>query len=586
MNTLAPKEWQEVFERAVVDHQNGRLPEAEEAYGVLLASDPESSPVMNLIALLWLQTGRAEKSAPMFDEAIKRDPKNWVIHANRGQALESLKRFEDASSEYEKAIKLQPSVAELYEALGVSLQRLGRHRKAVEAFDRAIQLNSDLPSVYTNRGISLERLGKWNQAAQSHSRAVRLAPTMGAAHFNLACVLHRQRFYEKAAAHFHKAVELEERPGDAHIALGKIYQKRMEHDRALEHYQQGIAAGGEYDAEDRVNIAVTMQELLLLDEADRMLQEAIDIDPEVSHGKYNQFYSRLLRGDFQKGLEAFERRDTYRERPEPRWLGEDFHGKRLLIYFEQGVGDLIQFARYFPMVRERGEEVVLECPRSAMRLMETVDGALETVAKGDPLPEVDLQIPVGSLPYVFQTRTESIPGGVPYVHVPPADNANLSKATSERPLRVGIAWAGSPVHGRDRHRSCKLTDFDLLAEVPGVEWFSLHKDDVGDQFRKYQGPLKITEYLEDCRDYYDTAQKLHGLDLVISVDTSIIHLTGAMGRPVWVLVQYAPDWRWFLEWEDSPWYPSLRLFRQERYGDWGGAFQKVLPALRDYPKAR
>ncbi len=320
-------------------------------------------------------------------------------------------------------------------------------------------------------------------------------------------------------------------------------------------------------------------------------RQAIALNPDLPDAHHNLSLTLLLNGEFAEGWREYEWRwQTKQLRPrgfaQPLWSGEAVDGRVLLLHAEQGYGDMIQFCRYVPLVAARGR-VVLEAPRALVRLFSGLAGVERIVVQGDPLPAFDLHCPLLSLPRAFATTLETIPGGVPYLGTDPAQvSAWRDRLAGLARLRVGLVWAGEPratdrIRGAvDRRRSISLGHFARLAGVGGIAFVSLQKGEAAAQTRSPPPGLRLHDWTGELEDFADTAALIAALDLVISVDTAVVHLAGALGKPVWLLNRFDTDWRWLLDREDSPWYPTLRLFRQHRPGDWAGVLERVAAALR------
>ena len=337
-----------------------------------------------------------------------------------------------------------------------------------------------------------------------------------------------------------------------------------------------------------INRGNVMLKLTRLQEALEAYTEALAREPVNSEANFNAAITRLCLGDYREGWKQYEHRWETKHfaghrpnYPQPMWRGEDIAGKRIVLNAEQGMGDVIQFVRYAPLVAERGAEVILAVPRALKALMETVPGVSLVASSGDALPEFDLYCPLMSLPLVFGTELETVPANIPYLR-PYADRiaAWQPRLPDNGRARVGVCWAGNPGFGNDRHRSIPLERFAALFDVPGIDFVSLQKEvnPAHAALLEQHGILRLGEQFED---FADTAAVMAMLDLVVAVDTSVAHLAGAMGRVTALLLPFSPDWRWLLDRNDSPWYPTMRLFRQSSTGDWGEPLGKLCRELED-----
>jgi tetratricopeptide (TPR) repeat protein len=400
----------------------------------------------------------------------------------------------------------------------------------------------------------LHELGRYDEALASHARALALRPCDAAALNNHGVTLHK---------------------------LGRL-------DQALASYDSALAARPDY-AEALVNRGVTLHDLTRYDEALASYDRAIALRPDDADAHFFTSLSRLLTGDFGRGWIEYEWRKgasttiSKRDFPQPLWLGEDdIAGKTILLHSEQGFGDTVQFCRYAPLVAARGAAVMVEVEQPLVDLMTGVAGVARVIAKGDPLPDFDVQCPLLSLPLAFKTRLETIPSGAGYLHAPAqaARNWDVRLGVKRRP-EVGLAWAGNAGHVRDRERSIGLRELLPLLDVD-VTFVSLQKEVRAADAETLEKRCEIRHFGDELKDFSDTAALISRLDLVISVDTSIAHLAGALGKPVWVLLTHVPDWRWLLDRDDSPWYPTARLFRQDSSREWNSALARVRDALLEW----
>jgi hypothetical protein len=336
-------------------------------------------------------------------------------------------------------------------------------------------------------------------------------------------------------------------------------------------------------------LSTTLNRMGRIPEAIAAQERALELEPESAGGHLNMSLLRLLSGDFEGGWSEYEWRWRVLKPivPEPRfsqtmWDGRELNGQRILLHPEGGYGDTIQFVRYASMVAARGGQVVLGCAEELFQLLQTLNGVTELVVTGNEIPKFELQCPLLSLPRVLKTTTENIPARVPYLHADPAlaKRCQMALENIDARLKIGLVWAGRPEFFNDRNRSIPLVRFAPLARIPGVWFCSLQKGKAGEQIGALPKDWKLTDWTGELRDFADTAALIDGLDLIISVDTAMAHLAGAMGKRVWVLLPYAPDWRWLLGRSDTPWYPTMRLFRQLEAGNWDAPFEEMKEALR------
>jgi len=436
--------------------------------------------------------------------------------------------------------------------------------------------------------------GDLSSAEARYRRAIAADPDFADARVSLGFVLVRQGHLDEARHHLDRVLSLAPGNADAHYLLGVIASEQGPSDESVEHFREAARIRPSFaEAHNALGIQYRLQRRI--GDALSCFDRALAARPDFSEAQCEKGRALLLLGDYDRGLPLLERRfdaaseeqvrgwlETLAARPEKaRWNGEDLRGKTLLLWMEQGAGDCLMTMRYLPKLRDRGAGrlTVLSDP-SLARLVRTfpVVDAVVTRVEALAWDSFDVHCPSMSLPFAFRTRLDTIPNAVPYLFLPHEVRGNWSGRLSRLSgLRVGFAWAGSPGYVRDSIRSMTLRDFTPLLRVAGTNFVSLQKGAATGQLAASDG--SIADWMDDCRDYLDTAALIAGLDLVISVDTSVAHLAGALGKPVWLLNRFASEWRWLLGRDDSPWYPSMRIFNQTRPGDWAGAIDSMKAEL-------
>jgi len=398
-------------------------------------------------------------------------------------------------------------------------------------------------------------------------------------------------------AAYRQAITLRPDYADAYSNLGVALIDKGQLDEAIVACRQAITLRPDYANAYR-NLGAALADKGQLDEAIAACRQAIKLRPNFARAHHNLALTLLMRGDFQPGWQENEWRWKCRDFPsparnfsQPQWDGSAFEPRTLLLFPEQGIGDAFQFIRYLPLVVRRGGKIIIECQAEFQRLPRTMSEGCQIVAKGEPLPAFDLYCPLLSLPLVFGTTLENIPNIVPYLHADAQDAKRWQQRLDDyspglKVGKVGLVWAGNPAHKNDRNRSMKLTSLAPLGQVPGVRFFSLQKGAAAAQAKTPPTGMELIDWTPELRDFADTAALIANLDLIISVDTAVVHLAGAMSKPVWTLLPFNPDWRWMLEREDSPWYPTMRLFRQSVRGDWDSVIKRVAEALNVWIKNR
>jgi tetratricopeptide (TPR) repeat protein/ADP-heptose:LPS heptosyltransferase len=535
---------------------------------------------------LW-EAGKFEATLESTDRALALRPDFVEALHCRALALRALNRLEEALASFDRALALRPDYYEALNNRAVVLRALHRDEEALPSYDRALTLRPDNAEAAYNRGNLLRHLGRREEALASYDRALASRPDFIDALYNRGNVLCQLKRFGEALATYDRALALQPDPGESVEVL--INRANALHalsrlDEAVASYDRVLALKPDY-VEAHSNRGYALYQLNRHDEAMASYAKALALRPDHASAHWNESLSHLVCGDFERGWRAYEWRWKMPAMPprdfsQPLLKGDaDLAGKTVLLHAEQGLGDTIQFCRYVPMVAARNARVVLEVQPPLKRLLGSLAGVAQIFAQGEPLADFDLHCPLLSLPLAFDTRLETVPAAIPYIAAP-ADRAALwaSRLGPRVGPRVGIAWAGSAKHGDDRNRSIGLAPLLVLA-ASGVSLISLQKE-MNAQDRELLGSRgDILRLGEEFTDFADTAAVIAELDLVISVDTAVAHLAGAMGKPVFILLPYAPDWRWLLERADSPWYPTARLFRQKRPGDWGAVVASVVAAL-------
>jgi tetratricopeptide (TPR) repeat protein len=514
-----------LFAKAVQHHQSGRLAPAEAIYRQILAIDANHVDSLHFLGLIARQIGRNDVAINLIGRAIALDGANPEFHNNIGGAYHIRGELDTAISHYRRALALNPDFVEAHLNLGKALYVQGNLNEAISQYRRVISIRADHAQAYNNLASALYECGKYDEAIVHYQRALALEPDNAEVLHNLGLVVRAQGHLDEAVAYYRRAVALQP-------------------DLALAH----------------TNIAQAL----------------------------------LLSGRFDEGWKEYEWRwktkqmaADARDFSAPVWSGEAIGDRVILLHDEQGFGDTLQFCRYVPMI-SAGTRIVLEVHAPLVRLLSRLPGVLQIVARGDSLPPFDLHCPLLSLPRAFGTTLDTIPAAVPYLSADPTLAAGWrNRLDCLHGLRVGLAWASNPDSAQDaarqrdrQNKSIALDDLSLLAEAKEASFVSLQTGEAAAQTRQPPAGLVIHDWTDELEDFADTAALVDGLDLVISIDTAVAHLAGALGKPVWLINRFDTDWRWLLDRDDSPWYPQLRQFRQPHPGDWDAAIRNVLVALQ------
>lgn len=574
---------------AIQHHQAQRYAQAEQIYRQVLAVAPNHPDALHLLGVIALDMGQHGPAIELISRAVAGHPNVADFQYNLGVALMAAKRPADAVGAFSKAVSIKPDMFAAYSNLAVAMIGLRRYPEAAEAARSAVTLNPDHSESWNNFGVALKETGKVDEAIAAFERAVAGQPDSPEALTNLGNALQRKGLYAEAAATHRKAVAIRGDVPELHNNLGAALYDNLEYEEAIEAFRQSLSLRPDY-REAQCTLANSYYRLGRLSEAIPAARRAIALWPDSPLPKFNLGLMLLSNGEFEEGWRMNEARWDVPELAmsrnrfaKPRWDGSDLRGKTILLYGEQGFGDTIQFVRYIPRVREMGAKIVLGCQSELARLLKQVEGVEQVVSKSDGGIAFDVHCPLMSLPMHFGTNLTNIPSFESYLKADPELAAKWKERMSGGPdrLKVGLAWAGRPTHDNDRSRSISLQLLAPLAGVQGIWFCSLQKGDASCQAQNPPAGMQIADFSADVQDFADTAAMIANLDLVISVDTAAAHLAAAMGKPTWVLLPYAPDWRWLTAREDSPWYPTLRLFRQPKPRDWANPIQRVAEALRE-----
>jgi FKBP-type peptidyl-prolyl cis-trans isomerase 2 len=438
------------------------------------------------------------------------------------------------------------------------------------------------------QGVAAQDKGLYDDAINSYRETIRLNPNHAGAFYNLGVAWQEKGLIDQAIIHYEIAIGLNQNFTEAHHNLGIAFKDKGQTDEAVHCFQRVLQLNPNH-AGAYYNFGGILVSRGKYDEALQCYRKALELKPDYAEAQWNIALINLLHGKFEEGWKGYEWRwqlkgvSVARTFAQPRWDGSDITGRSILLYTEQGFGDTIQFVRYAPLVAQRGAKVIVECQKELTSLLQNVDGIQTAAADGESLPGFDVQCPLLSLPMIFGTTIENIPAHIPYVtanadSVQTWKNKVLGNASK---LNVGLVWSGDPDNVKIRDKSFPLDTLLPLAEIDSISFYSLQKGNSAKEAINPPGGMRIIDYTEMIADFSDTAALIQSLDLIISVDTAVAHLAGALGKPVWTLLPFAPDWRWLLEREDSPWYPTMRLFRQPSPGDWESVIVRIKKALRE-----
>jgi tetratricopeptide (TPR) repeat protein len=604
--------------QAVGYHQEGRLSEAQELYNAILATNPHHADALHLLGVTYFQQGFFDKALTLISQSIHINPENCLAYTNIGNVLQRMERYKEAITcydcalnidprhtdaffnrgialhsahrdlealaSYDGAIAIRPDYAAAHQQRGNILQILERHAESVLSFDAVLIITPDYDEAHFNRANSLHELGRFTEALSGYDRVIVLQPGYAQAHTNRGNTLHRLGRDAEAVASYDEAIVFDHEVAQTFYNRGVALQLLHRNEDALNSYSNALRIRPNYP-EALNNCGNTFQSLDLYQDALTCYQSAQTLDEHYGDAHWNEALCRLKTGDFESGWEKYEWRwhntvsnPEQRRFTRPAWCGtEDLHGKKILLHAEQGFGDTIQFCRYAKLVAGLGAEVVLEVHQSLAGLMKNLAGVTTVTSRYDS-EEYDLHCPLLSLPRAFGTRLATIPATAAYLNSDPL-LAGLwrNRFGTGSALRIGIVWSGNPENKNDATRSAPLPDVSRILR-PDINWFSLQKE-LSHENEDFLGVHGIEHRGKEMTTFSETAALIDQLDVVISVDTAVAHLAAAMGKPTWILLGRNADFRWLLGRRDSPWYPSVRLFRQPCSGDWGGLFDELARQL-------
>ncbi|MEY4717700.1 MAG: hypothetical protein RL563_318 [Pseudomonadota bacterium] len=597
-----------------------KFDEALSVFSKAIELNPDYAPAYINRALAQKAQGRLDEALLSFEKALQLNPQSAEAFNNRGITLHALKRLEDALASYDKAIQLKPDYAEAFNNRGIILNELKRSEEALSSYDKAVEINPTYIDAYKNRGAVLKQLNQFELALASYEKviglkadadafheagnvlkklkrldealsryqgAIKINPNYAEAYHNLGLILGELRRFDEALENYDKAIEIQPHAG-AYVNRGNLLRSLKRYDESLDNYIKATELGPN-DAAGFNNCGIALHGLKRMDEALIHYDQAVALNPDFADAYWNKSLLLIAMGDYELGWNLYEwrlrqenKKDHFYVFPKLSWRGqENIAGKKILIHSEQGLGDAIQFCRYLPKLHALGAQIIFETYPTLIPLLSTLNCPMTIVPKGEALPEFDAYCPLMSMPMIFKTRVESIPSNIAYLK---PDEAKVKfwhqKLGKKNRLRVGIAWSGAAAHNDDANRSMDLEILLPLLELP-IELHSLQKEYRTHDLKKLHEHQEIVNHQDALMDFSDTAALIECMDLVISVDTSVAHVAGAIGKQLWLLLPYVSDYRWMIDREDSPWYPTARLYRQQQYGNWKSVLNNVINELEN-----
>jgi len=540
----------EAMNLAVAHHQAGRLAEAESVYRRVLLQQKDNADALNLLGVLCYQRGKNDEATQLINRAIAISPRTAQFFFNLALVKVAQRRWDEAVTYCQRTLQFNPQFTAVFPTLGTALYCAGRFDEAITILEKAVALEpanaitrTHLGNAYYGRG------GMLPEAATAYFQAIALDPAFLDAYANLANALNDQGISEQA----------------------------------VEWCRRALALNPDY-VEARNTLGIALRTVGRLAEAKAAFERVLELQPDHAAAHWNLALALLIEGDLPRGFAEYEWRwklpqhALRRPSRQPLWDGADLSGKQFLLYTEQGLSEAIQCSRLIPKVAERGGRVILSCQPELMELLQNIPGVAQVVSSKQPPPEHDFQQSILSLPALFKLSLDSIPRDVPYLRADASVAEHWkSRLAGDTRRKIGLVWGDAEGSHPDRTVPLDLSCLAPLTNVEGVHWISLHKGDSARTLRA--GPLQISDWTHELSNFAQTAALIDNLDLVIAVDSPIAHLAAAMGKPVWVFLPTVPNWQWMRERSDSPWYPTMRLFRQKHANDWTDPIARVVEAL-------
>jgi len=585
LNTPAMNQVAEPFAAAFSHHQAGHMAEAESGYRAVLQERPDHVDALHYLGVLLHQRGENEDAAKLLDRALGLALDASACWSNRGLVAAALGDLPYAVACYERALALDPGFANARSNLGVALQKQGRFDESIEQHQTLLAQDPNFFDARLNLGATFAAAKRYDEALATYREALRLNPNSFDAHFGEGNALRQLKRFDESVASLRRALALWPDHFEARVNLGTTLGLHGRFVEAEAAYRFALTLRD--DPQIHVCVGASLGSQGRFEEEEPHYLRALEIDPDHADAQHNLALLQLRRGNFKEGWALHEVRwcsskYTPMHIPGvPEWRGEPLQGKTLLVAGEQGHGDMIQFARYVSVLEQMGATVDMWVPQNIVELVQSVRGIRRALNRGST-HEYDYWTPSMSVPHRVGHLVMGALADIPYLSLS-AERIGMGPtrvdilATGRK--KVGIVWAGSPTFGNDQFRSMPFSAFSPLADVKNVAWFSLQKGPARDQLSSGACALKPYDLTDTLNDFADTAAFINQLDLVITVDTSVAHVAGALGKPVWVFLPKNNDWRWMANRDDSVWYPSARLFKQTTLGDWTEPVAKAKAAL-------
>jgi tetratricopeptide (TPR) repeat protein len=579
-----------LFQQATQAHQAKQWRQAAECYQQVLTTDPQHANSLHLLGLVYAEQQQLTKALELVGKALSIAPYNPIFYCNRAQIYRRLNQPEQAIQDYQQALLFAPRRAETYTALAETYLAINRSQEAILQYLYACYLNPQQPvSTHHHLGNAFLARGHLDAAVLAYEKALTLNPQSVETLSNLGVIYAELHQLDRAVAYHRQAININPHYADGYINLGLALSQQNAFAEAEEAYQQALKLNPQQQSVIQCNRGLNYQAQGEWQNAQDCFTQSLNVDSNNAKARFNLATLALLQGDLAQGWAEYEARFNLNnpnhpvlKTTQPNWQGEDLQGKTLLVYCEQGLGDTLQFIRYLPLLKQRGARLLLQTQPALISFLATQTqlGIEQCFAMGQTLPAYDYYVPLMSLPQRFQTQVDNIPAANGYLQVPVQHSLALPAANAS--LRVGLVWAGNPQHKNNHRRSISLKSLIPLLDNPFVQFYSLQYGSPQTEIQQAGMQNKIIDLSPQLKSWIETAQLINQLDLIITVDTAIAHLSGALNKPTWLLLPFIPDFRWLLDRTDTPWYNVLRLFRQTQRDDWESVIHTIKQALQEY----
>ena len=583
--------------------EQGELDKSIEAYYKAIEINPNDSDVYNNLGNTLQEQGELDKSIETYHKAIEINPNDARIYYNLGAAQKKQGKLDNAIQTYQQAIEINPDDAEIYNSLGTTLQKQEKLDQAIQVYHRALEINSNYSEAFYNLGLALQEQGELDQAIQAYHRALDVNPSYSEAYNNLGIALKEQENLDDAIQAYHRALAISPSYSEAYNNLGIALKEQGELDQAIQVYHRALEINPNY-SEAYNNLGNVLKEQGKLDDAVLAYRSALGINPDYSEAHNNLGLVLLLQGNFSSGWREYEWRLKCKELgfflnkrdfPQVLWNGSDLNGKTILVWAEQGIGDEIMLASMLPTLLKMNSNIIVECDKRLVPLFQRSFPFIQFVPREDPAnpklldTTIDYQIPMGSLGQWLRADKDAfLPKQESYLQACPNRVGQLQekyRSLAGDKLLVGISWKSTGIDKkRAQTKNAPLKHWTPILSQKDCYFVNLQYGNIREEIEAYTTatgyPVYIDEEIDPLSDLDGFAAQVSVLDLIVSTSNTTVHMSGGLGKKVWVLLSSHPDWRWMLEEENTPWYQTVRLFRQEKSGDWEGVFQRISSALK------